>query len=84
MIFSYQVIERVAREQSKDLQRQAEKMRLTQLLRLQTEKRRRFQAVTRWLGVQMVKWGLRLQGNSMASSSQISAQQVSGPNCLIR
>jgi hypothetical protein len=62
-------IEFAACERRKDYLREAERMRLIVALQ-QRNDQQSLQRIARWIGVQMVKWGVKLQGCKMAPACQ--------------
>ena len=68
----------IARERHQDLLLQAERIRLINTIRPRpANERPGFRLITTWLGVQLVRWGLRLQGQP----APITAVTVSNGEC---
>ena len=68
----------IARERQKDLLLQAERNRLIKTVRQQpTNERHEARSVTTWLGVRLVTWGLKLQGQP----APITTVTVSNGEC---
>ena len=74
-------MEFIARERHRDLLHQAEQIRLIKTLRQQTVEQGRFRSILTWIGVQMVKWGLKLQGHSLALPPRMTAATVTDGDC---
>jgi hypothetical protein len=73
-MYSFQIAERVAKEQHEDRLRQAEYLRLTKLF--QNQQVNRPKRVAGWVGSQMVAAGLKLQGHTPSPMIQDGAQKV--------
>jgi hypothetical protein len=70
--------EYIAYERHRDLLRQAERNRLIKAVQQQhATDRRRSRTITTWLGVKLVTWGIRLQGQP----PQLTAVTVSNGDC---
>ena len=65
--------ELVAAEQRQDQLREAELARLIHLVQSQSEKTDWRQTTMNQVGVQLVKWGLKLQGDNVTTLVQASA-----------
>ena len=75
-------IEFYARERHKDLRREAERMRLINTLQRQPAHRQNiFQSVVPWFGLQLVKWGLKLQSYRPGLPAQIVTAGAADVNC---
>ena len=66
-------IEVIIAERRKDLLRQTERMRLVKILRHeQSHSQTARRTVTHWMGAQMVRWGLKLQGYNLTSAPPVA------------
>lgn len=75
-------IEYYARERHKDFLRKAERMRLINTFQRQRSNRQSiFQSVVPWFGLQLVKWGLKLQSYRPGPPSQIVTAGAADVNC---
>ncbi len=63
----------VARERHKDLLHEANQRRLIKTIEAgQANRSTRLQRVVGWVGLQLVTWGLKLQGQPLAQSTQLA------------
>jgi hypothetical protein len=71
-MFPYNSLEFMAYERHKDWQQKAAKRRLIKSLRQQkANDQGPARQVRNWLGVQLVSWGLKLQGHGTTLPSQV-------------
>jgi hypothetical protein len=75
-------LEFFAYERQQDLLRTAEQIKLIETLRQrQVDERGIFRSVKNWIGVQLVKWGLKLQGHRLILPSQKTVATAANGDC---
>lgn len=68
MMLPYHHLEEIAFTRHREFLQQARRRRLVNTLRYQPAKRRRLaRQVTSWAGTQLIRWGLKMQGQPPAS-----------------